>query len=68
MEHARHFVSVIKKHYEISEDWRGGNYVGLTFEWDYENRCVHVSMPGYVGHAIIRFKHGTPRQAQDQPY
>ena len=32
-----------------------------------ENRG-HVSMPEYVDHALIQFKHGTPRQAQDQPY
>ena len=25
-------------------------------------------MPEYVDHALIQFKHGTPRQAQDQPY
>ena len=25
-------------------------------------------MPGYVDHALIRFKHGTPRRAQDKPY
>ena len=25
-------------------------------------------MPGYVDQALIQFKHGTPRQSQDQPY
>ena len=66
-EHARHLISVLKEHYEISEDWEGKKYVGLTFDWDYEKKRVHVSMPGYVDHALIRFKHGTPRRAQDQP-
>ena len=66
--HARHLISVLKEHYEFSEDWEGKNYVGLTFDWDYEEKRVHVSMPGYVDHTLIRFKHGTPRQGQDQPY
>ena len=66
-EHARHLISVLKEHYEISEDWEGKKYFGLTFDWDYEKKRVHVSMPGYVDHALIRFKHGTPRRAQDQP-
>ena len=67
-EHARHRVSVLKEHHEISKDWEGKKYVGLTFDWDYDKRRVHVSMPGYVDHAIIRFKCGTPRRAQDQPF
>ena len=25
-------------------------------------------MTGYVGNTLIRFNHGTPRRAQDQPY
>ena len=25
-------------------------------------------MPGYVDHTLVRFKHGTPRREQDQPY
>ena len=59
---------MLKEHYEISEDWEGKKYVGLTFDWDYDKRRVHVSMPGYVDHNLIRFKHDTPRRAQDQPY
>ena len=61
-------MSVLKEHYEISEDWEGKKYVGLTFDWDYEKQRVHVSMPWYVDHALIFFKHGTPWLAQDQPY
>ena len=61
-------VSVLKEHYEISEDWEDKKYVGLSFDWDYGKQRVYLSMPGYVNHAFIRFKHGTPRRAQDQPH
>ena len=37
-EHSRHLVSVLKEHYDISEDREGKKYVGLTFEWDYEKQ------------------------------
>ena len=50
------------------KEWEGKKYAGITFDWDYEKRRVHVSMPGYVDHSLICFKHGTPRRAQDQPY
>ena len=67
-EYARHLLSVIKAHYEISEEWESKTYVGLTFDWDYKKRRVRVSMPGYVDHGLIQFKHGTPQIAQDQSY
>ena len=34
-EHARQLISVLKEHYEISEDWEGKKYVRLTFDWGY---------------------------------
>ena len=40
-DHARHLISVLKEHYENSENWEGKKYVGLTFDWDYEK---NVSM------------------------
>ena len=67
-EHADHLVRVLKEKYEISEDWGGKKYIGLTFDWDYIKHQVHVYMPGYVNMALISFKHRTPKRRQDQPY
>ena len=67
-EHADHLVRVLKENYEISEDWGGKKYIGLTFDWDYLKRQFHVSMPGYVNMTLTRFKHQTPIQKHDQPY
>ena len=67
-EHANHLVRVLKEKYEISEDWGGKKYIGLTFDCDYRKRQVHVSMTGYVNMAMIRFKHQAPKRRQDQPY
>ena len=31
-EHSDHLVRVLKENYEISEDWGGKRYIGLTFD------------------------------------
>eukprot|EP00804_Cyclotella_cryptica_P017098 CCRYP_003348-RA/>CCRYP_003348-RA protein AED:0.29 eAED:0.29 QI:0/0/0/1/1/1/2/0/539 len=55
-------------HYEISTDWEGRRYIGLTLHWDYRNRLVCLSMPGYCEKAGQRFHHPKPAKPQHQPY
>ena len=38
----------LTKSSNIATDWEGKNYVGLTLDWDYETREVHLLMSGYV--------------------
>ena len=46
MEHLVHFL---KKHYaKVSEDWEGKLYCGITLDWNYIQRWVDISMPGYI--------------------
>ncbi len=47
-EHVTHLIRILKEYYEILEDWSGNRYIGITFDWDYVNRRVHLSMPGYI--------------------
>jgi hypothetical protein len=67
-EHAQHLVNVLKGHYDITEDWDGSKYIGLTLDWDYARRAVHLSMPGYVKKARTEFGHEMPKRRQDSPY
>ena len=67
-EHAVHLISILKQFYEISEDWTGSKYIGITFDWDYANRRVHLSMPGYISKALQRFGHERPRRLQNSPH
>ena len=46
----------------------GSLYCGLTLEWDYNERHVDVSMPGYVQRILQRFKHPQPRTPQHSPH
>jgi hypothetical protein len=51
-EQAEHVMACIRKNYNISSDWNGSAYCGLTLDWDYENRTVDLSMPGYIKAAL----------------
>eukprot|EP00804_Cyclotella_cryptica_P027940 CCRYP_003829-RA/>CCRYP_003829-RA protein AED:0.45 eAED:0.45 QI:0/0/0/1/0/0/2/0/234 len=40
-EHAAHLINTLKGHDEISTDWEGRRYIGLTLSWDYHKlRCA----------------------------
>jgi hypothetical protein len=59
-EHAEHIMELIKKNYNISSDWNGSAYCGLTLEWDYKNRTVDLSMSGYIKAALHKYQHASP--------
>jgi hypothetical protein len=59
-EHAEHLMACIKKHHEISSNWKGSADCGLTLEWDYNNRTVHLSMPGYIKAELHKYQHPAP--------
>jgi hypothetical protein len=67
-EDAEHLMEAIKKDYTATEDWTGTKYLGLTIEWDYENRQVHLWMPGYVSKALLRFDHKKSEKMQNSPH
>jgi hypothetical protein len=63
-----HLIQTLKQDYEIEEDWEGTRYLGITLNWDYKKRKVHLPMPGYVERAHARFGHHIPKQLQHQPH
>ena len=66
-EHADHLLAVLREHYEVAADWKAEKYAGISLDWDYDNRCVHLSMPGYVKEALVRFGHKF-NKIRDQPH
>jgi hypothetical protein len=66
-ENVKHLVDSLKQIYDVTTDWSGSKYCGLTIQWDYKNGTVDVSMPGYVSKALHRFDHPTPQKPQDAP-
>jgi hypothetical protein len=61
-------ISLLKKDYTCDTDWEGTRYLGLSLDWDYKNRHVHLSMPGYIAKALARFGHENSAKPQHQPH
>jgi hypothetical protein len=57
---AQHLIDLLDEHYDLEVDWTGKNYLGLTLEWNYEQRTVVKSMPGYIERALERFGIDSP--------
>ncbi len=68
-ENAEHLLNVLKNDYEeVSIDWEGTLYCGISMKWDYNKRTCELSMPGYVEKGLARFHHPTPTKPQYSPY
>jgi hypothetical protein len=67
-DNVEHLISSLSQDYTINADWEGTRYLGITFDWDYSQRKVHLSMPGYIENALIRFGHKKLDKPQMQPY
>ncbi|EJK70216.1 hypothetical protein THAOC_08441, partial [Thalassiosira oceanica] len=68
-EHAEHLEqAIVKSGYRIKSDWSGNKYIGITLDWDYDQREVHLSMPGYNAKGLKRFQHQPPSKRQDSPH
>jgi hypothetical protein len=66
-EHAEHLMECIKNNYSISSDWNGSAYCGLTLDWDYKNRTVDLSMPGYIKVVLHKYQHAAPARLEHAP-
>jgi hypothetical protein len=59
----------LNKHYEaVSEDWQGALFCGIKLTWDYQQRKVDLSMPGYIQQALHKFHHPNPTRPQHAPH
>ena len=66
-EHANHLKQVLEEHYTRTCDWTGTHYIGITLDWNYTKRQVHLSMPKYVSKALKQFQH-IAQKCQYAPY
>jgi len=63
-----HLLDALRAHYQVTEDWDAARYCGLTLEWDYVQRTVDISMPGYIERALLRFRHPHPKRPEHSPH
>jgi hypothetical protein len=68
-EHAQHLLDALNNHYEaVSEDWQGSFFFGIKLIWDYHQRTVDLSMPGYIQQALHKLPHPYPTRPQHSPH
>jgi hypothetical protein len=66
---AEELIHALRTHYEaVSVNWEGKLFCGITLEWDYKNRRVDLSMPGYIDKVRHKYHHDMPQQPKHQPY
>ena len=66
-EHAQHLKNTLEENYTVTTEWEGTRYIGITLDWDYKRRQVHLSMPNYVKKALKQFQHKLKKR-QHQPF
>ena len=66
-EHVLHLKQKIEENYTVTLEWDGRRYIGITLDWNYNRRQVHISMPNYVTEALKKSNH-TIQKTQHQPY
>ena len=59
-EHIDHLIAALKLKYTLVEDWAGNLYCGITLHWDYNERTVYISMPGYIKKLLQKYNHRMP--------
>ena len=64
----QHLINLLQEFYELTTDWSGTKYLGLTLRWDYKRHTVDLSMPGYIERALQRFNHPAPTRPQHSPH
>ena len=55
--HATHLKETLERWYDITIDWEGSKYVGISLKWDYEAQTLHTSVPGFVKRALNKYQH-----------
>ena len=58
---------LLKKYYKVTVDWKGSKYVGISLGWDYVNRVLHTSVPGFVKKSLNKYQHPIPAKPQHAP-
>ena len=63
-----HVIHAPQEKYDITQDWTGSLYSGITLNWDYKAGILDISMPVYVKEALQKFQHPTPSRTQHPPH
>ena len=58
---SQYLLDALGHHYKaVTRDWNGSVFCGISLKWDYTNRTVDLSMPGYIKKVLHKFQHRQP--------
>jgi hypothetical protein len=66
-QHADHLRNALLCSYELTTDWEGKVYSGMTLKWYYKNITCDIYMPGYVANVLSKFQKCKPKHPQYTP-
>ena len=52
---ADHIFSAIEEKYPLKIDWEANTYLGINFEWNYDEGYAILSMEGYIEKAMKEY-------------
>ena len=61
-------MHALKEKYDITQDWTGSLYSGITLNWDYKAGIMDISIPWYLKEALHKFHNPTPSQHHHSPH
>ena len=53
--------------YDVTVDWPNSKYVDIGLKWDYKQRTLETSVPGFVNKALTKYQHLKPAKPQHAP-
>jgi hypothetical protein len=59
--------NALLRSYELTIDWEGKLYSGMTFQWYNKHRTCYISMASYVHNVLSKFQHDKPKHPQHTP-
>ena len=66
---AEHLLGILETKFPaVSTNGGGVLYCGITLEWNYEERWLDISMPGYNKKGLQKYLHEAPAKPQHSPY
>ena len=64
---ADHLFSEIEAKYPLKIDWEANTYLGINFEWNYDEGYVILSMKGYIEKAFKEYLWIKPEKPVHSP-
>ena len=61
------FEKTLEKWCDVTVDWTGSKYVGISLMWEYKQRTLETSVPGFVNKALTKYQHPKPAKPQHAP-